>query len=1131
MVLWNVIGRLVWHVFMLVTVVLACSNVRVASGGRGPALQTNAAPSAQGPVLSTPGLIEQAFKEGEITDAERLLHLGYAIYDYSALPQRFRSNAPWSGTSYVRELRTTLTAIKSGQGAALAAETQSELERLLSLQAATVCDQQDGANATDSANFHLNYDSVGGGLAIGDYSTALETTFSTEVTLYGWPKPPYCVSGLGTCTSSNPWIRYPVQVMALGGGLYGYVTYPGGSYTGELGNNPNTPATETQSRASCMVLNRDFSGFPGGSQYALDVTAAHEFVHAIQFGVGDPGAQEDIMWYESSAAYMEDEVFDNHNDNYQYLWPPISSCLGQYQSSDPYANWLFFRYAAERNGGTNQSGGGEDVMQAFWANVAAGQSGLAAYNNALGTKSSNLADTYHSYAIASRFSKSCPTGSPYCYEEGAGYISARGANANHGNIASIGGSYAGSLANNYATHWIGLPTSGIYAISLENTSASGKFRVSIVADTGSSLKVTPFPQVVEGNKRAGLVKYQPPSGATSVVAVITNQDQTGDDPTSCANNAYRLNTVPTLAVTPPGYDNIGVVLARPELGYPWTQIQVTDLANSGVLAKHDVVFINCASNIQSNDQSAAALRQYVQNGGSIYASDWAYAYIQSAFPGYINFPASPKIGTAQQVVATITDSGLASYINSASPPATINLNYNLGAWVVIDSVGANTTVHLRGSINTNTLTGLEQTASERRQDAQPQQGMGASDQLANRPLVVSFRPYGTAGGRVVYTTFHNEAQQSSLEQKLLEYLVLLPFTSAQQQAVAQAIQAEGLDLVRTDLNTVNPGATSPLVSYSYTRMTGDPRLAFVLAWQGSTLRLSVQRPNGSIYQVTESNQSPLKIVVPDAETGTWRYQITGVDVPYSNYPYVVGVGTKIRKLYIPSVRRTASTSTGFDSQFNDSATGWTSVAGNWGLTGNAWYMSYGVVSKWASANYPATFANFDFQAQLFRYGCDYCANHLIVRGTANPLGADNDWYSYYIFQYNRYGQFSVWKRVAGGSYDALQIWSDTAAVNKYNAWNVLRVIASGGNLSFYINGVLVWAGTDSSLSSGRVGIGMYRAPDSSGDQLYVDWATLSTLGVMSSNANPANDTVSPEQQLANEMANQTRGDGANPMAP
>jgi hypothetical protein len=62
---------------------------------------------------------------------------------------------------------------------------------------------------------------------------------------------------------------------------------------------------------------------------------------------------------------------------------------------------------------------------------------------------------------------------------------------------------------------------------------------------------------------------------------------------------------------------------------------------------------------------------------------------------------------------------------------------------------------------------------------------------------------------------------------------------------------------------------------------------------------------------------------------------------------------------------------------------------------------------------------------------------------------------------------SVFKNVAG-TRTSLYLGFGSA-VSLY-AWNTLRVRAVGSQLRFWINGTEVWAGTDGSLSSGRVGI-------------------------------------------------------------
>jgi hypothetical protein len=170
--------------------------------------------------------------------------------------------------------------------------------------------------------------------------------------------------------------------------------------------------------------------------------------------------------------------------------------------------------------------------------------------------------------------------------------------------------------------------------------------------------------------------------------------------TSHPNNVYGWGRVdayasvsratgPRIAVTPPGYDDIGAILT--DLGYAWTQIEDIDLNSYESISQYDIIFANCSGSAYENGPSAASsLQQFVQNGGSFYASDWAYTYLRAAFPGYVTFPDTARIGSAQTVVADIVDQGLANYIDPANPPATIELNYNLGSWVVIQGISGGT---------------------------------------------------------------------------------------------------------------------------------------------------------------------------------------------------------------------------------------------------------------------------------------------------------------------------------------------------------------------------------------------------------------------------------------------------------
>jgi len=181
---------------------------------------------------------------------------------------------------------------------------------------------------------------------------------------------------------------------------------------------------------------------------------------------------------------------------------------------------------------------------------------------------------------------------------------------------------------------------------------------------------------------------------------------------------------------------------------------------------------------------------------------------------------------------------------------------------------------------------------------------------------------------------------------------------------------------------------------------------------------------------------------------------------------------------------------GFNSQFTYDDLGWNEVKGTWSVvSGN--YRTTGIPGKVSSSGYAYRYPTLDYQARLKRLGCQTCANRLYIRGRWAPLNSDFWWYRGYFFQYTNNQYFSVWKTINGVSTELIG-WTYYGGI-KPNTWNKLRVKASGSTLKFYINGALIWSGSDRSLSTGTVGIGMQRDTTSSGNYFDVDWATLSTI--------------------------------------
>lgn len=89
---------------------------------------------------------------------------------------------------------------------------------------------------------------------------------------------------------------------------------------------------------------------------SLQITAAHEYHHAIQFGYN---FYYDIWYGEATATWYEDELYDNINQLYLYLshWASKSDLTLDYFNADTalsdgtgYGRWLFNRFLAERHG-------------------------------------------------------------------------------------------------------------------------------------------------------------------------------------------------------------------------------------------------------------------------------------------------------------------------------------------------------------------------------------------------------------------------------------------------------------------------------------------------------------------------------------------------------------------------------------------------------------------------------------------------------------------------------------------------------------------------------------------------------------------------------------------------------------
>lgn len=179
---------------------------------------------------------------------------------------------------------------------------------------------------------------------------------------------------------------------------------------------------------------------------------------------------------------------------------------------------------------------------------------------------------------------------------------------------------------------------------------------------------------------------------------------------------------------------------------------------------------------------------------------------------------------------------------------------------------------------------------------------------------------------------------------------------------------------------------------------------------------------------------------------------------------------------------------GFDSSFNGSLNSWVKMPGAAWKTSASTIYTFGTPGLWSSIKYPKQFNNFTYQVRIKKtLNAGYSVG-VIVRGTPT-VDSSNLWTNGYLFVYTNNGNFSVWK-LQNETYTSLKDWTYSESIKVYD-WNTLKVIADGKILRYYINNKLVWAGSDSDLSTGVVGIATSTSNPSDKQRVDVDWAKLS----------------------------------------
>ena len=218
-------------------------------------------------------------------------------------------------------------------------------------------------------------------------SAVFEEVYAFENGRYGWQVAK--ADGIRGCPSQDATCvnKTDVYIKDVGGrGVYGYAA-------------PD-PGQSTFSQQAFLVMDDDYSGsqFPqygGNSLPPMQVTAAHEYNHVLQFAYD---VAQDTWMFEATATWMEDEVYTAVNDYLQYVnaWTRLTlvpltnfSSSGDETNAKAYGAAVWNRWLEAKHGPDVVRNAWEVSRQTNPPSFAPG-----AYDRALRSRGSSFAEAF-----------------------------------------------------------------------------------------------------------------------------------------------------------------------------------------------------------------------------------------------------------------------------------------------------------------------------------------------------------------------------------------------------------------------------------------------------------------------------------------------------------------------------------------------------------------------------------------------------------------------------------------------------------------------------------------------------------------------------------------------------------------
>jgi hypothetical protein len=337
-----------------------------------------------------------------------------------------------------------------------------------------------------------------------------------------------------------------------------------------------------------------------------------------------------------------------------------------------------------------------------------------------------------------------------------------------------------------------------------------------------------------------------------------------------------------IGVTPayPEFDDMGMLLKKMGEGYKYHAFPLEELGDMKKIAEYNIIFLTCSgicdkwvkkrlgqaerdgmikviSDQELIKQACDNLRTFVENGGTLYASDLHYNLLADAFREFAYDRNEDSAGKIQKVAAEVTDPGLKELIGGE-----LSLQFDQRGWRPAAFRGESVVTYLQGSYQT--LSGEEKSS----------------------PLLVKFR---VKDGVVIFTSFHNEKVNSEIETKLLQYLVFTAMTARDEAKASDTIAEGGFTPAKKNLFSASK-SQPPVTRTHHLSKAGQLKFVLVFPSVGAKLRLTVEGPDGK--QLTREGSSTITIDVTQAAAGDWKYTVTLVELPSESFTYKVIVGEK-----------------------------------------------------------------------------------------------------------------------------------------------------------------------------------------------------------------------------------------------